>query len=511
MKELDNQDPLEDINLDFSLPFPQANAANAAIPYKEAPRFTRDFVPLEHLVREEPVPDPVKPSVSASYQEQQEGPRLEEGDAVDMATENNSGAPTRRTSGRSTKSRQNSFGRGTDGGSPKIPEPRMTAAQRKHAALQEKNRRAQRRFRERQKQRVAELEDQVAALEAQLAALTRENEALAHRYGQVDRSGDGLNLEADRLLPNGDSAPTRESKMIAINEVLAQETATDVVLSYKRGEPDVVLTTTEMCAMSHASFTNHFLGIVKQLASTVVDGGGTAEADKRVLQLVDQALRLWHRVSQCNPKLATSFATCKLDEGQKALPSDERSVAIMRALCLTNRQKSQLCTLRTLFLQRLASIAGTRSNFLQPCLANTATLKEDCTSSRRLAMRQTVINQSAESLTSSLMEECTTMIEFEMSVTRHVLTPHQVAQFLIQSYPWAPDCLSLTNCVASGQDGDGDSLFVSDVHHVPVSVPVAVPVSTGMGMGMGMGMSMGMGMHPGNSNSNLTGGLGPFY
>jgi hypothetical protein len=493
VKELDNQDPLEDINLDFSLPFPQANAANAAIPYKEAPRFTRDFVPLEHLVREETVADPVKPSVSASYQERQE-----EGDAVDMATENNS-APTRRTSGRSSKSRQSSFGRGAGGdhGSPKIPEPRMTAAQRKHAALQEKNRRAQRRFRERQKQRVAELEDQVAALEAQIMALTRENEALAHRYGQAERGGDGLNLEVDRL-PNGESVPTRESKMIAINEVLAQETATDVVLSYKRGEPEVVLTTTEMCAMSHASFTNHFLGIVKQLASTVVDGGGTAEADKRVLQLVDQALRLWHRVSQCNPKLATSFATSKLDEGQRALPSDERSVAIMRALCLTNRQKSQLCTLRTLFLQRLASIAGTRSNFLQPCLTNTATLKEDCTSSRRLAMRQTAINQSAESLASSLMEECTTMIEFEMSVTRHVLTPHQVAQFLIQSYPWAPDCLSLTNCVASGQDGDGDSIFVSDVQ---LQVPVSVPVS--------MEMSMGMGMHPGNSN--LTGGLGPFY
>lgn len=511
VKELDNQDPLEDINLDFSLPFPQANAA---IPYKE-PKFTRDFAPLDHLIREERETEGVKPSVSASYPEGADP--QEEVNA--MVTENNA-APTRRTSARSAKSRQNSFGRGAavDHGSPKIPEPRMTAAQRKHAALQEKNRRAQRRFRERQKQRVAELEDQVAALEAQLAALTRENEALNHRNGQLEK-GDTLNgpPEMDKL-PNGDSAPSRESKMIAVNEVLARETAMDVVLSYRRGEPDIVLTTADMCAMSQGAFINHFLGIVKQLASTVVDGGGTAEADNRVLQLVDQALRLWHRVSQCNPRLGTSFATSKLDESQKASPSDERSVAIMRALCLTTRQKSQLCTLRTLFLQRLASIAGTRTNFLQPCLANAASLKEECTSSRKLAMRQLATNQSAESLTSSLLEECTTVIEFEMSVTRHVLTPHQVAQFLIQSYPWAPDCLALTSCVANGQEGvvgqevfcgDGDptvplgQLFMSDIHQVPVH---QVPVS------MGMGMDPNLRMNPGNPNSNLTGGgVGPYY
>lgn len=210
VKELDNQDPLEDINLDFSLPFPQANAA---IPYKE-PKFTRDFAPLDHLIREERETEGVKPSVSASYPEGADP--QEEVNA--MVTENNA-APTRRTSARSAKSRQNSFGRGAgvDHGSPKIPEPRMTAAQRKHAALQEKNRRAQRRFRERQKQRVAELEDQVAALEAQLAALTRENEALNHRNGQLEK-GDTLNgpPEMDKL-PNGDSAPSRESKMIAVN------------------------------------------------------------------------------------------------------------------------------------------------------------------------------------------------------------------------------------------------------------------------------------------------------
>jgi hypothetical protein len=43
------------------------------------------------------------------------------------------------------------------------------------------------------------------------------------------------------------------------------------------------------------------------------------------------------------------------------------------------------------------------------------------------------------------------------SLPLQVFTSHQVAQFMIQAYPWTPDCLALCTWVAA-EDGDAEAL-----------------------------------------------------
>ena len=342
-------------------------------------------------------------------------------------------------------------------------EPRSAVQQRKHLALQEKNRRAQRRFRERQKLRVVELEEQVAALSQQLSTLLMERDVLAQR---------NLELEAASVSAgnNANNNFIGESPRVIISRPMPQpasEVCSDaghspsvacsqgMTLTPKLGGQDVVLSPMDLCNMTQPTLSGHFCSLVKECARTFVEGAGTPEVDERVCQLVDQALSLWQRVGQCNPTAAKQFATCKLDEKGRGQPADERAPHIVRSLGLTDRQKAELCNLRRLFLQRVNTIAAGRSSAAGLNLGST--VPYGGTSGRTLASHQLAARQASRHIASSLQEEHTTAVEFETMVTRHVLAPAQVAQLLIQSYPWPPDCLALATWVAA-ESGEAEAL-----------------------------------------------------
>lgn len=227
-------------------------------------------------------------------------------------------------------------------------------------------------------------------------------------------------------------------------------------LSPRMGAPDIVLTLQDLCSMAPSTLCAHFQTMVKELARTVVEEAGTLLAEQRAMQLVDQILNLWQRVGECNPVAAKAFIAGKWEDAQqRGQPADERTPQIMRALGLNDRQKAEIRNLRRLFLQRIASITAERSTAATPSLA--APPPFGGTSSRALAGHQLAARHAARHVTSSLQEEHTTVVEFETAVTRHVLAPPQVAQLLIQSYPWPPDVLSMATWVAA-EEGDADAL-----------------------------------------------------
>lgn len=298
----------------------------------------------------------------------------------------------------------------------------------------------------------------MAELTAQLSETLRERDALRSGELQAANSlctmgpgsgGDGANGGAQRqgTDPLHASEACSDAQAGAASHVC-------LTLTLKAGMPEVALTPADLAAMPAGTLSSHFCTLVKELAKTVVDAAGTSEGEERVRQLIEQALALWSCAGQHNPSAMKQFLTTKLDEGHKGGPADERTPQIVRVLGLSDLQKKELCNLRRLFVQRMAAIANGRSSMASPVIGAPAVCG---TSGRAMASQQLAARQAARHVTNALHEEHTTALEFENAVTRHVLAPAQVAQLLIQSYPWPPDCLSVATWVAA-ESGDAEAL-----------------------------------------------------
>lgn len=403
--------------------------------------------------------------------------------------------PTRgrgkRTGTRSSRGGATSKNTGATGKTERLTEARNVTQQRKHQALQEKNRRAQRRFRERQKNRVTELEDQVEALTAQLTSVIVERDALAQRNLELEaHANNNMNTSTfsehqgkvfnNNMQPESPhqatpTSPSQQSPPPALAAAAAAQTSTDfsgdghspsalcaqgMTLTPRLHGSPVVLSPAELCSMSQPVLSMHFGALVKECARTLVEGAGNPHSAERLSQLVDQTLSLWHRVAQCNPTAGKQFATCSLDESARGSPADERAPQIVRSLALTDRQKTDMCNLRKLFLQRVNTIAASRSAAVSQTTAASAAAPGTLyggISGRSLALHQLAARQASHHIINSLQEEHITAVEFETTVTKHVLAPAQAAQMLIHSFPWPPDCLSLTTWVAA-ESGEADAL-----------------------------------------------------
>ncbi|KAL4422839.1 hypothetical protein ABPG75_009036 [Micractinium tetrahymenae] len=346
---------------------------------------------------------------------------------------------------------------------------------KKHLALQEKNRRAQRRFRERQKQRVAELEEQVATLQAQLAAATAGNPAMVPAPVPVQApAGSGA---AVRLVPSdgdvmqhdglkkephaspravvGEQVPSSGSPPGSDDEpVLPSVSFSDALtLTVREGHP-VQLTARELADMTPAELAKYYKAYVNELAGILVESDNPASqaTQERVRRLVDEVCLLSTRAALCNPPGSKHFALTKVDDvpGQ---PADARVPQIARALDITANQRKQLGQLRSLFLQKLGRIAGDR----QEINAQLAGAVPGGTGNRHLCSRYLAAHDSARRLRESLREEHILVLDFISTIYKHVFTSQQVAQFMIQSYPWTPDCLALCTWVAA-EDGDAEAL-----------------------------------------------------
>ncbi|KAK2077622.1 hypothetical protein QBZ16_004468 [Prototheca wickerhamii] len=390
--------------------------------------------------------------------------------------------------------KQASLGGGNSGtqeyrDSPSPPPRGRSAAARKQTALQEKNRRAQRRFRERQKMKVAELEGQVATLTSQLERLTSEHTALAAHSQRLEAALAASAAREERAAaaaacspraaqddlgrpPLAPAAPAL-STTGGVPATVAEVTGSGVGGSggaaggeMRSGEPgsgprlgedegrlpvvfqgdlrltlrdgqSLSLTSCQLRDMTPAELARYYKTYVNELAQSLVEGGAPGP---RVEALVDDVCRLWTRVGLCNPAGVKHFSLTRVEPGAGAAGGpDDRVAAVSRALDLRPDQRASLARLRALFAGKLASIRARRRAV------------------RALAALYLASHEAARSLREALREEHILVLDFESTIFKHVLTNLQVAQLMIHSFPWTPDCLALCTWIAA-EAGDADAL-----------------------------------------------------
>jgi hypothetical protein len=395
---------------------------------------------------------------------------------------------------------------------------------KKHLALQEKNRRAQRRFRERQKQRVAELEEQVASLQAQLeveraaraaapvmpllppVAMPQMGGALMHPVPsdsdmQHEAASKGVKREAHQS-PRavvGAQAPSSSSPPASDEEqTLPTAFGEALTLTVREGHP-VQLSARELQDMTPAELAKHYKAYVNELAGILVESenpnaGATQE---RVRRLVEEVCLLCTRTALCNPPGAKHFALTKVDDvpGQ---PADARVPQIARALDINAQQRRQLSQLRGLFLQKLARIAAER----QDINSQLAGCVPGGTSNRAMAGRYLTSHDCARRLRESLREEHILVMDFVSTINKHVLNSQQVAQFMIQSYPWTPDCLALCTWVAA-EDGDAEalSMLAAEAQSKQAAAAAAAAQTSSGGSGNTLAATGATGSAPGSATA----------
>lgn len=394
---------------------------------------------------------------------------------------------------------------------------------KKHLALQEKNRRAQRRFRERQKQRVAELEEQVASLQAQLeveraaraaapvmpllppVAMPQVGSALMHPVpSDSDMQHEGASKGVKREVHQspravvGGQAPSSSSPPASDEElVLPTAFGEALTLTVRDGHP-VQLSGRELHDMTPAELAKHYKAYVNELAGILVESENpNADAtQERVRRLVEEVCLLCTRTALCNPPGAKHFALTKVDDvpGQ---PADARVPQIARALDINAQQRRQLGQLRGLFLQKLARIAAER----QDINSQLAGCVPGGTSNRAMSGRYLTSHDCARRLRESLREEHILVLDFVSTINKHVLNSQQVAQFMIQSYPWTPDCLALCTWVAA-EDGDAEalSMLAAEAQSKQAAAAAAAQTSSG-GSGNTLAATAAPGSAPGSASA----------
>lgn len=376
---------------------------------------------------------------------------------------------------------------------------------KKHLALQEKNRRAQRRFRERQKQKVTELEAQVAELSAQLAAMAAEKSGLEQRTAALEKvaggqagtnagvvSGSALTVQhpgaaggagGNTPIAAADNAPSSISQEASGGEeVLPAMLLQDLRLSLREGN-GIVLSAEQVKAMTPMDLARYYKAYVNELAGTLVESSDPSSpaTQARISTLVDEVCLLLTRVALCNPTGMKTFMLARVEEapGGPSVTCDERVPQVVHALAIASQQRHELGQLRGLFLSKLGRIVGERRE-LHSLLGSS--IPSSPSSSRGLAARYLSSHDVTRRLRDNLREEHILALDFVSTIFKHVLTPLQVANFMIHSFPWSPDCLALTTWVAA-QDGDAGALALLAAEAQSRQAAAANVASSGSGHG----------------------------
>ena len=71
---------------------------------------------------------------------------------------------------------------------------------------------------------------------------------------------------------------------------------------------------------------------------------------------------------------------------------------------------------------------------------------------------------------------------FMLNSWERILTPHQAALLMIQSYPWSPDSLSIANCYAEEAGDPTAAELLAMGYHAAVGLPRRDEKPSGLGL-----------------------------
>ncbi|KAK9842545.1 hypothetical protein WJX81_005329 [Elliptochloris bilobata] len=359
-------------------------------------------------------------------------------------------------------------------------------AERLHLA-REKNKEAQKAFRRRQKAKQAEIEKRMVDLAAQLEALQHENKTL-HRQNQtlqsalVVRSSEGVLQAAPRPAKDASVSPSGQAAWLPWNgRGSMREMATTLVEAQvgrlaaparvapvtgswqpwadRGGKPSamaaLVLTLGEgverfrLTPEGARGFTMEGMRaiwkeLVKRCAGHLVNAANdaTGRAAQEIEGLTREFVGLSNYLAVNNPRLINDLHFQSAEKTEPQLPPNASLwSSILLSLRFTDEQKAELLRARRTYFMRVGPLLQERAT-IQSCL-----LVVD----ERLAgssVDDLQLNELSEALQRNLQNMHYAKCLFMMRAWYQVLTPMQVATFIVHAYPRPPDMMAVCAVLA---------------------------------------------------------------
>lgn len=195
-----------------------------------------------------------------------------------------------------------------------------------------------------------------------------------------------------------------------------------------------------------------------RLAVCLVEANG--DADSPVCQTISgimaELIATFGYISASQPRKMLSFHISNLEEGPTSSPAANEELwhTIAAAANFSDEQLAQIAGMRDLFVAKMMSIMQEREDISAQLAAATPPFESkvitaDVSSQGAAGHIQAL--QATEKLHQNLHQAQTCLTCFKIAA-RECLTPLQIAQMCVQSFPWLPDIVALFNSVANSRN-----------------------------------------------------------
>lgn len=210
-----------------------------------------------------------------------------------------------------------------------------------------------------------------------------------------------------------------------------------------------------------------------------------AEGMRDLCRVLDAAGRMCMHTAVLHPTNMQKLIAMTLDDGRSGVSAEDRQrwASVAASLALTPEQKSQIISLRRIFLRRMARVVEERRAVL-------AKLQSVQIPDRMLALQSVInetlkVNQCTVKLKANLQEEHLAGMEFIGTVFKTVFGKLQKARAIVQSYPYYPDIYQISTLLALEREGGAALDPAAGVADPGIGVGAALGTAAGIGVGLG--------------------------
>ncbi|GAB4819372.1 hypothetical protein N2152v2_006418 [Parachlorella kessleri] len=288
--------------------------------------------------------------------------------------------------------------------------------------------------------------------------------------------------------------------------------------------PVSVLTTTEIKAVKHMpaeAVIGRWKETVRELGNILVQIEGCPDKNDRrhqesmeaLCRVLDHAGQLCMHTAVLHPTNMQKLIASTLDDGRSGVSAEDRSrwAGVTASLQLSADQKSQILSLRQIFLRRMSKVMEERRAILaklqmvnipdrmmalQSVIAETIKVsrvagcvtpfqrRRSAPPFRRMRdggedVSKESVNECTAELKSNLQEEHLAGMEFIGTVFKTIFNPLQKARAIVQSYPFYPDVYQIATALAVEREGGATA--VEALQYAPMDTSggplVTVPTS----------------------------------
>ncbi|KAL0032676.1 hypothetical protein WJX79_002317 [Trebouxia sp. C0005] len=333
------------------------------------------------------------------------------------------------------------------------------------AKLRDKNKRAQQRFRERKKEKAQEAEKYMSDLTAEMYKVRLEKSKLEERNQLLEKvlslSKQDMPLPSKGILQlSPDTLKTISAPFGAKLEVLSPDETLPV--SVLRTDPKS-MTVREVKSMSLEQHVNIWKDYVSKLAVLLVNAKGDPDsaAGAEVQSTLQEAITMCSCKAMHDPYGLQHFFMARMEEGRRISKQKkpqpeamaEMMANVLTSLKLTDQQKHKLMELRCWVLPRSGRLMREReriSKALQACTKDSH--KQDvAVNSKNLSEAHVQAADLLAELYSNLKEDQLLMLQMSIAIWQKMMTPFQLANIVVQTYPWVPDTGALLNQLAEDE------------------------------------------------------------